>query len=287
MIHPRTPPSSTDVAGHYDELDDFYREVWGEHLHHGLWTTGRESVARAVRALIDEVAQRAQIRAGDRVIDVGMGYGGTSRVLASEYGARVTGLTLSPRQYAYARSQDPYSTNPVYLLRDWLHNDLAGDSADAIVSIECIGHVTNKVRFFDEVHRVLRPGGRLALTAWLSGPDPTDEEQRKYLTPICEEGRLGGLATANELRAAAQEAGLVVEGVASLGDRVRRTWSIVVRRVLRRVATQPRYLRFLLDKQAPERGFARSLFRMGPAYRSGALDYGLLWGRRPDESRYQ
>ncbi len=287
MIHPCTPPSPADVAGHYDELDDFYREVWGEHLHHGLWTTGRESTARAVRALIDQVVRRAQVTAGDRVVDVGMGYGGTSRVLASEYGARVTGLTLSPRQYAYARSLDPYATNPVYLQRDWLHNDLSGESADAIVSIECIGHVTNKVRFFEEVHRVLRPGGRLALTAWLSGPNPSDQEQRKYLTPICEEGRLGGLVTADELRAAAQEAGLVVDGLECLGDRVRRTWSVVVRRVLRRVATHPRYLRFLLDKQARERGFARSLFRMGPAYRSGALDYGLLWGRRPEHPRLQ
>ncbi len=85
MIEPRTPPGPSDVAGHYDELDRFYREVWGEHLHHGLWTTGRESVDTAVRALIHEVARRAGVEPGQRVVDVGMGYGGTSRVLASDY----------------------------------------------------------------------------------------------------------------------------------------------------------------------------------------------------------
>jgi tocopherol O-methyltransferase len=58
------------VANHYNELDVFYRELWGEHLHHGLWITGQESSQVAVRHLVDVVAKEAQIKAGDHVIDI-------------------------------------------------------------------------------------------------------------------------------------------------------------------------------------------------------------------------
>ncbi len=48
MIVPSELPSSTDVAEHYDELDWVYREIWGEHVHHGLWLTGVETPETAV-----------------------------------------------------------------------------------------------------------------------------------------------------------------------------------------------------------------------------------------------
>ena len=101
MIFPREIVTSRQVSGHYDDLDALYREIWGEHLHHGLWTTGRESAEAAVVALVARVADAAAIRPGDRVCDVGCGYGATSRWLAENRGARVTGLTISERQHAH------------------------------------------------------------------------------------------------------------------------------------------------------------------------------------------
>jgi tocopherol O-methyltransferase len=56
---------------HYDELDAFYRELWGDHVHHGLWRTGREPAAVAVVQLVDLVAERLGLRAGERVVDIG------------------------------------------------------------------------------------------------------------------------------------------------------------------------------------------------------------------------
>ena len=43
MIFPTVPQTTEAVAAHYDELDAFYREVWGEHVHHGYWASGRET----------------------------------------------------------------------------------------------------------------------------------------------------------------------------------------------------------------------------------------------------
>lgn len=72
---------SESVVTHYDELDPFYRSLWGEHLHHGLWLTGHESVEEAVKNLIQHVIERAFIShdSRSRVCDIGCGYGGTSQ----------------------------------------------------------------------------------------------------------------------------------------------------------------------------------------------------------------
>src|SRR5258708_36268948 len=56
MIIPNGKVDSAAVAAHYDNLDRYYRELWGEHVHHGLWRTGRETPETAVRQLIDLVA---------------------------------------------------------------------------------------------------------------------------------------------------------------------------------------------------------------------------------------
>src|SRR6186713_2311289 len=89
------------VASHYDELDHFYRDVWGEHVHHGLWLRGDETREQAVLQLTELVARNAEISAGTRVCDIGCGYGATARLLANR-GAKVTGVTVSPAQYKFA-----------------------------------------------------------------------------------------------------------------------------------------------------------------------------------------
>ncbi|MBW8754357.1 MAG: SAM-dependent methyltransferase, partial [Sphingomonadales bacterium] len=43
MIVPDVPQTAAGVALHYDELDPAYRRIWGEHVHHGYWLTGRET----------------------------------------------------------------------------------------------------------------------------------------------------------------------------------------------------------------------------------------------------
>src|SRR5258708_7240499 len=118
MISNRFEVRPDDVAAHYDDLDRFYREIWGEHIHHGLWQSSSETVDDATHRLIAVVVEQARLNPSDQVCDVGCGYGGTSRALAREYGARVTGLTVSHAQFAYAQAIDPEAANPTYLLCD-------------------------------------------------------------------------------------------------------------------------------------------------------------------------
>ncbi|MFX8891546.1 hypothetical protein ABTN09_21320, partial [Acinetobacter baumannii] len=77
-----TPQSTASVALHNDELDAYYREIWGEHVHHGYWKTGRETPVQAVNALVDLLEEQLDLTAGRQVCDLGCGYGATARRLA-------------------------------------------------------------------------------------------------------------------------------------------------------------------------------------------------------------
>ena len=94
MIIPAKEQTSAAVAQHYDDLDPFYRELWGDHVHHGLWTTGLENPTQAVENLIACVARRLELDPGQHVCDVGCGYGATAQWLAEHHGVHVTGLTI-------------------------------------------------------------------------------------------------------------------------------------------------------------------------------------------------
>jgi tocopherol O-methyltransferase len=274
MIVPGTAHRTAAVADHYDELDEVYRSLWGEHVHHGLWTTGSETPDEATRQLTRRVADAAGVAAGQRVVDVGCGYGATSRLLARERGAAMTGLTLSAAQAtAY-----PPVPGVELLVRDWLDNALPDAAFDAAISIEAISHMPDKPRAFAELARVVKPGGRVALVDWLTREGPSPREVRWLLRPICEEGHLPSLHAPSEYAAYLREAGFEVGGYEDLSERATRTWAIVARRLPGVLARDPRLFARLL--RSPDRVFALSLARIPLAYRVGAMRLGLFSARR-------
>lgn len=70
MIHPRKIDKD-EIASHYNELDQFYREVWGTHVHHGYFQNGSESIEAATEALIDQMSSRLLIKSESQLCDIG------------------------------------------------------------------------------------------------------------------------------------------------------------------------------------------------------------------------
>ncbi|MEO5720249.1 MAG: methyltransferase domain-containing protein [Chthoniobacterales bacterium] len=275
MIASRLEIDRAAVASHYDELDHFYREVWGDHVHHGLWLRGDETRERAVEQLAELVAQNAQAGPGVRICDIGCGYGATARLLAAR-GAEVTAMTISPAQFAVAQKRQAEKPNPKVILGDWLENELPAASFDAAVAIESSEHMPDLGRFFQQAHRVLRPEGRLVICAWLSAEAPGPGAQKWLLEPICREGRMPQMGNAKDYEMLGERAGFRLRQADDITKNVMRTWPAIVWRLLAKLATNPRYLRFLLSRHAHNRIFALTILRIWIAYRVGAMRYGVF-----------
>jgi tocopherol O-methyltransferase len=217
------------------------------------------------------------------VVDVGCGYGATSRLLARERGARVTGYTLSEAQAAFAATQwvdgEP-GIAPDVRVGNWLENPEPSGEADAVIAIECLSHMPDKPRAFAELGRVVKPGGHVVLTDWLACSRRSAWRDRALLEPICAEGRLPSMHTVAEYGELLADAGLEVVGFEDLSRRVSRTWPIILRRALGLLATDAEARRFLLDPANPDRIFALSLPRLMAAYGTRSMVYGCFAARR-------
>jgi tocopherol O-methyltransferase len=284
-IVPTQPQRVADVADHYDELDRAYRDIWGEHVHHGYWATGEETPEQATEALIELVAAGLDLAPGMELCDIGCGYGSTAQYLADQYQASVTGLTISYRQAERAAERVPHRGSLRIFQGDWLDNSLPDASFDRAYAIESSEHMPDKAAFFEQAWRTLRPGGRLVVCAWLSAPAPTPWQIRHLLEPICREGRLPSMGSRQDYEELAQRAGFSLLSYSDLSAKVSRTWWICARRLAARIATDPYYWHLATSRRTRNRSFLLTIPRLMLAYRTGAMRYGLfVWTKAGDPS---
>jgi tocopherol O-methyltransferase len=285
MIDSTRTETPDTVASHYDDLDGFYRSIWGTHVHHGLWLDGGETVEQATDNLLRHAVAGVPLTSASRVCDVGCGYGETSRLLARETGAAVVGYTVSRAQYDFAvASANGAPSNPRFVLQDWLTNDLEDASIDLVLAIESSEHMPDILRFFAEAARVLAPGGSLRVCAWITREQPGALERRLLLGPICTEGRVR-LCTETEYAAMIEGAGLTLEAADDITDRVKKTWTICVQRLAVKLATDADARHFVLRGPSKNKEFALTPARMRIAYETGSLRYLVFRASKPADPR--
>lgn len=268
--------SKRSIRRHYDLATPFYRLLWGPHIHHGLWE-GDESPDAAQRRLIDRLATAAALGPGQTVLDVGCGMGGSTIDLARRYQCITTGLTLSGIQRGWAALSARWQGvggRTRFLRGDAEAIHFPPASFDVVWNVECSEHLFDKPAFFRRAADWLRPGGRVALCAWLAGDAP--HAQHEALR-VCQGFLCPSLGTADDYHDWLTAAGLHVHTFADLTAQVGPTWDICIRRVrtsgvglLARLAGQK--MRAFLDHFAT----------LGNAYRSGAMRYGLFVAEKPD-----
>ena len=265
-----------DIREHYDMLSPLYRTFWGEHIHHGYWH-GEEPAAEAQENLIKELAHRARIGEGDRVLDIGCGIGGSAMYLARECGVMVKGISLSAKQVSAARDQARQRGllgRTIFEVQDAHQLDRDPAFYDVIWVIECSEHVFDKPAFIAECARHLAPGGRLAICAWLVA-EHLDDEQEKLVEAV----RIGMLCpsfgTRGDYSKWMRDSGLLVETAEVITERVKRTWT-----VCRPFLKSPLVKTLLSAGGEKLAAFADSFSAIDEAYRTGAMSYGMFVASR-------
>ncbi|GLV89910.1 class I SAM-dependent methyltransferase [Streptomyces virginiae] len=166
------------VSHHYDVGNDFYERVLGPSMVYSCayWTPG-STLERAQHDKLDLVCRKLALKPGDRLLDVGCGWGSLALHAAREYGARVTGVTLSREQAAYARKKAAdEGLADLVEIRIQDYRDVKDGPYDAISSIGMAEHVgADRYRDYARtLHALLRPGG-LLLNHQIARPPEADE----------------------------------------------------------------------------------------------------------------
>lgn len=216
--------SRKNIHAHYDLGNSFY-QLWLDPSmnYSSAWFEGnlQGDLTQAQYAKVHRALRSACVQPGDRVLEIGCGWGALAELAATEYAANVVGVTLSTEQLAYGeqRMVDAGVQQHVDLrLQDY--RDIQDGPFDAICSIEMIEAVGQSYwpTYFSHVHRLLKSGGKACIQAividdklfdrYVQGTDFIQQ----YIFPG------GCLPTPSRIREEAERAGLRVHEEFAFGQ---------------------------------------------------------------------
>jgi len=168
-LHTRTRDRAA-ISHHYDLSNDFYQLLLDDHMAYssGYYTHAGQSLHDAQTAKLELVCRKLELKEGQRLLDVGCGWGSMILYAARNHGVHATGITLSEEQrdFVSARVAEQGLTGRVDVrLQHYREFDDPPASFDAVSSIEMGEHVGERhyPGYVDVMHRALKPGGHLLL----------------------------------------------------------------------------------------------------------------------------
>jgi cyclopropane-fatty-acyl-phospholipid synthase len=154
------------VRYHYDVSNDFFALFLDSSMTYScaIFSRGAQTLEEAQETKLELVCTKLGLEPGERVLDVGCGWGSFAIHAASRHGVRVTGITLSENQAALARrrvAERGLADRVEIRIADY--RELADEPFDAIASIGMVEHVgASQIDLYArQLARMLRPGGRL------------------------------------------------------------------------------------------------------------------------------
>ena len=164
-----TAGSKKNIVAHYDLGNDFYRLFLDPTMMYssGVFETPETTLHEAQLQKLDSICRRLQLKRGEKVIEIGTGWGGFALYAAKHYGVHVTTTTISNEQHAYTESEIKKQglQDQITLLKEDYRN-LEGryDKLVSIEMIEAVGH-SFLPTFFKTCNRLLKPNGKMLIQA--------------------------------------------------------------------------------------------------------------------------
>jgi len=235
------------VRHHYDLSNDFYRLVLGPTLVYSCAYFSRqdEGLEQAQERKLDLICRKLRLVEGERLLDIGCGWGSLVLHAAANYGARAVGVTLSEPQATLARQRvRERGLRDRVEIRVADYRELVGSSFDKVASVGMYEHVGRSElgRYVATAARLLRPGGLFlqhGIARLASGPPMSDTFISRYVFPD------GWLHPLTDLLSTMQGAGFEVRDVESL----REHYPLTLRRWAANLQTRRAEARVLVGAQ--------------------------------------
>ena len=168
-------------AVHYEVSNDFFKLWLDPTMTYSCayFATGSESLEEAQMAKVDLAFRKAQLQRGDRLLDIGCGWGAAAERAAVQYGASAVGLTVSQMQLELARRRERSGLALSYRLEGW---ETYREPCDVIVSFGAFEHfsVAKYEAFFARCHEVLSDGGSMLIQTISIGKPSTSFKLFRY-----------------------------------------------------------------------------------------------------------
>ena len=222
------------VAREYDAWadDGILEYYWGEHIHLGYYSDEdmkkgykKKNFIQAKYDFIDEMMKFGGIdpanyaESGAKVLDVGCGFGGTSRYLAKKLGPKsdVTGITLSPKQVERGTelaAEQGVAENTNFMVMDALKMKFPDNTFDIVWACESGEHMPDKKAYINEMMRVLKPGGTFVMACWSQRDDsevPFTKKDKRDLQYLYEEWTHPYFISVNDFKKLIDDTGVMNE----------------------------------------------------------------------------
>ena len=206
--------SKADIVRYYQSSQWLYRlfcynkDTLG--IHFGFWEKDTKSRQEAMVNQDKEIIKVGVIKKGDRVLDAGCGVGGTAIYIAKIIGARVTGISLDPKQVRAAcehAKEKEVGERVDFLVGDYTKMDFANDTFDVVYGNESICYASPKASFLKEALRVLKPGGRLVVADGYCAYAPKTKEEKEIVEAFKESFALEEMITGQRMSEEMKKAG--------------------------------------------------------------------------------
>lgn len=227
--------ASANAETYYDSsgADAFYASIWGgEDIHIGVYDHSTEAIRDASRRTVATMAGKVDLDATDTVIDLGAGYGGSARYLATHYGCRVTCLNVSEVQNTRNRTltADQHLSDRIEVVYgDFENLPYDAESFTVVWSQDALLHSGDRAAVMAEAARVCARGGTMVFT----DPMQASDAEASTLQPVLDRINLSSLGNPEFYERTAKENGLELRSFTDLTPHLIRHYSRVLEELLK------------------------------------------------------